>query len=206
MPEKKWDVKRGYGVYKSIYTQQLQRWIKEVRIKKGEVFVWSSGMSGWRRPEELEEFSRFFERKKIRKKKIGKKIKIAAPKKKKEKSIKVVIIDDEKDMCWLLENGLKKKKFDVSSAVTGKNGLEIIKKYKPDIVLLDIRLKDTNGLNLIKRIKIMHSNIKIIIISAFGGLDIKKKALRLGADDFVDKPFKTQEVIKRINKIILFTP
>lgn len=61
---KKWNIKRGYSVYKSVYTEQIKAWIREGKIKRGEVFIWASGMSGWRRPEEVDQFKRLFKKKK----------------------------------------------------------------------------------------------------------------------------------------------
>ena len=58
----RWDIKKGYGVYLSIPTTLIKKWIKEGKIKKEEVFIWRSGMSGWRRPEELDEFKGLFKR------------------------------------------------------------------------------------------------------------------------------------------------
>lgn len=201
MAEKKyinWDIKRGYGVYRSVYTPLLQRWIKEGRIKEGEVFVWRSGLSGWRRPEDMDEFRELFE-KKERKKRIDK---IGVPKvpPRKRKYPKVVIIDDEKEICWLLEKTLKERRYKVSSAYTGRSGINLVKQVKPDVTLLDLRLKDMDGLNVIRRIKKPRSRMKVIIISAYGNVEKKEKAKRLGADKFIDKPFKTTDVVKAIKQ------
>lgn len=195
----KWDVKRGYGVYQSVYTETLQRWIREGKIAEGEVFVWTSGMSGWRRPEELVEFRHIFEKKK-KKKKIEK-MPVVSISEKKRKYPHVVIIDDEKDMCWLLENDLKRRHFKVASANTGREGLELIKSEEPGIVLLDLRLKDVDGLNVLHKIKEIWPRIKVIIISAFGGPLVKDRATSLGADGFIDKPFKVEDVVKAIKAV-----
>lgn len=198
----KWDIKRGYGVYKSVYTEVLQRWIKEGRIKEGEVMVWRSGLSGWRRPEDLDEFRRLF----LLQKKKKKKKKIAPPvvpvREKKKRYPKVLVIDDEQDMCWLLENELKKRHFSVQSAYTGRDGLGLVRREKPDVVLLDLRLKDVNGLDVLGKIKQLWPKIKIIIISAFGGPDVKEKAVSLGASGFIDKPFKPKDVVKEIKRVV----
>lgn len=200
MSRKKWDIKRGYGVYKSIYTRVLQKWIKEGRIKGGEVFVWTSGMSGWRRPEELDEFRRLFLRRKKKREELA--VPTVSVKEKKREKPRVIIIDDEKDMCWLLENGLKKKCFNVLSAYTGRGGIDLIKREEPDVVLLDLKLMDVNGLKVLWKIKQLWPKIKVIIISAFGSVDAKRKATSLGAEDFVDKPFKMQEIVRKIRAVV----
>lgn len=193
----KWDVKRGYGVYGSVYTRTLVKWIREGKINEGEVFVWTSGMSGWRRPEELDEFKRIFEKKK-KKKKETMVIEVSD----KRKYSDIIIIDDEKDMCWLLEKDLGRRHFKVSSANTGRDGLELVRKEEPDIVLLDLKLKDVDGLNVLRKIKEIWPKIKVIVISAFGGVVVKEKASGLGADGFIDKPFKTEDVTKAIKALV----
>lgn len=197
----KWDVKHGYGVYQSVYTETLQKWIKEDRLKEGEVSVWTSGMSGWRRPEEMPEFERFFKRKVKKRKKVEIPEIVAREKPKKKGLQKVVIIDDEKDMCWLLEKDLKKRHYNAKSANSGRGGLELIRDEEPDVVLLDLRLKDVDGLNVLRKIKELWPKIKVIITTAFGGPIVKEKAIALGADGFVDKPFSAEDIIKEIKAL-----
>lgn len=200
---KKWDIKRGYGVYQSVYTEVLQRWIKEERIKEGEVLVWASGMSGWRKPEELDEFWRIFERlkKKEKKKEKKKKAPVVSARKKRKRKPKVIIIDDEKEICWLLENILKKRRFKVLSTNTGRDGLKLVRREQPDVVLLDLRLEDVDGLDVLRKIKKLRPKKKVIIVTAYGDTAAKKKAARLGSDVFVDKPFKSKEIVKAIKTV-----
>lgn len=121
--------------------------------------------------------------------------------KKRKKNLKVVIIDDEKDMCWLLENVLKEKHFSVFSANTGKKGICLVRREEPDVVLLDMRLRDMEGLEVLHKIKKLWPKIKVIIISAFSGYKIMKKAVSLGADDFLNKPFTSKDIIKAIKAV-----
>lgn len=199
----RWDIKRGYSVYQSVDTNVLQRWITEERIKKGEALVWTSGMSGWRRPEELDEFRWAFKKKREKKQKSIEKEIIVPVTKKRKKSRDVIIIDDEKEICWLLGNVLKKRRFSVSSANSGRGGLELIKnkEIKRGIVLLDLKLGDVDGLSVLRKIKELWPGIKVIVISAFGGPLVKEKAVSLGADGFVDKPFKPEDIFKAIKKL-----
>lgn len=199
MPSRIWDIKRGYSVYRSVSTEVLQRWIKEGRIEEGGVFVWTSGMSGWRRPEDLDELWPFFKKEK-------KKVIITRPRRKKRKPErhlreKVVIIDDEKNICTLLEKYLKRRHFIVNSSDTGRKGFNMVKTQKPDVVLLDLRLQDTDGFNILRRMRKLRPKRKVVIISAFGDAETKEKAYRLGADRFIDKPFSRRAILKVIREV-----
>lgn len=194
---RKWDIKRGYSVYKSVYTPTIRKWIKDGRINEREVFVWSSGMSGWRRPEELNEFKHFFKKRKAKKKKIGgHKIKFE----KKERP-KILIIDDEVEIGYLLEKFLKKRRFEVFSASSGKSGINMVAEKEPDVVLLDLKLGDMDGINVLRKIRQFSDKIKVIIASAFADTSVKETALRIGADGFIDKPFKPEDIVKAIKRL-----
>lgn len=189
-----WNIKRGHGVYKSVSTAVLTKWVKEGRINKGEVLVWTDGMSGWRCPEELDEFKAFF------KKKREKKIIYSSSPSSSRKKEKILIIDDEKDIGWLLERYLRKRGFYPFSALSGRQGLELVKQEKFDVVLLDLRLTDMHGLNALRHIKKIRPRLKVIIVSAFADALVKEKAISLGAACIVDKPFKREEIIKAIKR------
>lgn len=199
MSQKIWDIKRGYSVYRSVSTEVLQRWIEQKKVNEGEIFVWTSGMSGSRRPEELDEFKPFFKKREKKKKKVV----IIKPRRRRGKPKrhpKVVIIDDEKSICTLLEKYLKRRRFIVNTATTGRGGFNIVKTQKPDIVLLDLRLKDTDGLKILRKIRKLRPKKKVVIISAFGDPETKEKAFRLGASRFLDKPFKRRDLFKAIKE------
>ena len=107
MAEIKWDIKRGADVYRQVFDSRLKSWIYTGKIKPGEIVVYRSGFSGWRKPEELNEIIPYFRRyekaqlRKLKKKETGKKYqKTKLPEKTQIKNI--LIIDDEKDLCQLL--------------------------------------------------------------------------------------------------------
>ena len=191
-----WDIRRGHGVYKSVNTAVLKKWIKDGRINIGEVLVWTNGMSGWRRPEQMDAFKPLFKKKK--KKKIFSSPSRPSFSQKKEK---ILIIDDEKDICGLLERYLRRRGFYPFSSQTGRQGLEMVKQEKFDVVLLDLRLPDMNGLNVLRHIKKIRPRLKVIMISAFADAPVREKAVSLGAACIVDKPFKQEEIFKIIKKV-----
>ncbi|MFH1767718.1 MAG: HD domain-containing phosphohydrolase [Candidatus Omnitrophota bacterium] len=112
---------------------------------------------------------------------------------------KILIIDDEESLCLILKKNLVKADFfDVSYALSGKEGIEAAKSFKPDLVFLDIRLYDVDGINLIGEILKIDSDIKIIILSGQGTHDYVQKAFQAGAVDFVSKPCDVDRLLKLI--------
>ena len=196
--EIKWDIKKGAGIYRTIYTSRLCNWIINGIIKEGEVLVWRSGFSGWRKPEELEELKPFFE--KYKKKQPGelkKEREILIPLKKIKK---ILIIDDEKDMCWLLSEVLTKRRYRVTTASTGKEGIAQVKKEIPDLVFLDLKLPDIGGIKVLPRIKKINPKIVVCIITAYGTQELQKEARNKGASHFLDKPFSIKEILRVIRE------
>lgn len=199
MGEIKYDIRRGADIYRAIYGPRLQRWISTGRIKQGEVFVWRSGLSGWRKPEELEEFTSYFkewESRQLRRAKRALVKKQIEPLKKRIKNI--LIIDDEKDMCSLLQDALSSRKYNVAVANTKRDALSCIRRQNPDMVFLDLRLPDGDGMNVLSRIKKKAPQTIVNIISAYGSEERREEAKQKGAYTFIDKPFTEDEIFRSI--------
>jgi two-component system, OmpR family, response regulator VicR len=116
--------------------------------------------------------------------------------------MKILICEDEEIMLTALEFRLRKQGFEVLLAENGKIALEKIKQEKPDLMVADIMMPFVTGLELIEFIrKDMRSALPIIMISALEHEDIVLEAFRLGATDFITKPFKPNELVLRIKRI-----
>ncbi len=116
--------------------------------------------------------------------------------------MKILICEDEEIMLTALEFRLRKQGFEVLLAENGKIALEKIKAEKPDLIVADIMMPFITGLELIEFIrKDMRSALPIIVISALEHEDIVLEAFRLGATDFITKPFKPNELVLRIKRI-----
>lgn len=111
--------------------------------------------------------------------------------------IHTLLIDDDRHTSALISSTLKANGYQVITALTGKEGLSLTASLCPDIVLLDLKLPDINGYEIIKRIR-SWSNIPIIVISAHNEEQEKVAAFDLGADDYITKPFGTAELVARI--------
>jgi len=116
--------------------------------------------------------------------------------------MKILICEDEEIMLTALEFRLRKAGFEVLLAENGKIALEKIKTEKPDLVVADIMMPFITGLELIGFIrKDMRSALPVIVISALEHEDTVLEAFRLGASDFITKPFKPNELVLRIKRI-----
>lgn len=105
---------------------------------------------------------------------------------------KVLIIDDELDMCLMLKAYLQKRNFLTNYACTLNEGLMALKNLKPDAIILDNNLPDGQGLSKISSIKKEFPETQLILISAM--CSIHETAIKLGADFFIEKPFKLQQI------------
>ena len=105
---------------------------------------------------------------------------------------KLLVIDDDKDTCEFLKDFFESRKCAVLTAHSGEDGLRTMKEKKPDIILLDIKMKGMNGLEVLKEVKNFDKNIKVIIITVASDEETRQKAEQYGADDFIKKPLNTE--------------
>lgn len=202
MAEIKWDIKRGADIYRQVTDNRLKSWISSGKIKLDEAVVWRGGFSGWRRPEELGElipYFRHYEIGKLRKIEERKLVRKALPGKTRIKNI--LIIDDEKDLCQLLGDILSSHGYNVECANTNREAISSLNSRLPDLVFLDLKLPDGDGLRLLSSIKKINSSTTVNIISAYGTEEVRDEARRLGAYVFIDKPFSEEAILSIIGEL-----
>jgi len=112
-------------------------------------------------------------------------------------ALKVLVIDDEPPIRKLLRMGLSTQGYEILEAPNGRTALELIAQ-KPDLVILDLGLPDMQGLDLLASIRARLESVPIVVLSSRGDEAGKVKALDLGADDYVTKPFGTEELLARM--------
>jgi two-component system KDP operon response regulator KdpE len=110
---------------------------------------------------------------------------------------RILVIDDEPAIRRAVERNLAGHGFDVRGAESGEEGLELETRYHPDLVLLDMVLPDISGTDVIARLR-ERTSIPIIVLSVRGAEAEKVRALELGADDYLTKPFGVDELLARI--------
>ena len=120
--------------------------------------------------------------------------------------IKILVLDDETGTCEQLRDFFSYRGYKVFGATEGEEAVSIIKKEKPQILLLDIRMPGINGLEVLKQAKEINDKAKVVIITALAEEDKKSEALKLGADEYIAKPFSYEKIegliIKMVNEVI----
>jgi two-component system KDP operon response regulator KdpE len=111
--------------------------------------------------------------------------------------LRVLVVDDEPPIRKLLRMGLTAQGYQVMEAPNGKTALELIAQ-SPDLVILDLGLPDVQGLELLRTIRARNEQVPIVVLSSRGDEAAKVAALDLGADDYVTKPFGTEELLARM--------
>jgi DNA-binding NtrC family response regulator len=113
----------------------------------------------------------------------------------------ILIVDDDRDMLALLDDLLSGEGYKVVKAKSGAEATAAIAKARPDLVMIDILLSDEDGLTLLAQIKREHPELEVIVMTAFGGSSSAIKAMRVGAYDYVTKPFETDDLLATLSRV-----
>ncbi len=117
---------------------------------------------------------------------------------------KILIIDDEQYILDSLKDALEDEGYTVLTSLSGYEGIKIIETENPDVVLLDIWLKDIDGVEILKRVKSAYENLPIIMISGHGTIETAVQCTKLKAFDFIEKPLNLEKVLITIKNAIEF--
>jgi len=115
---------------------------------------------------------------------------------------KILVVDDEHLIRWSLEQNLKKQGYEVSTAGSGEDALRLLQEESPDLMLLDIQLPGMNGMEVLEKAKELEEDVIVIMVTALGVLETAVKAMRLGAYDYINKPFNLDELAIVIKKAL----
>ena len=115
---------------------------------------------------------------------------------------KIMVVDDEHLIRWSLEQNLKKQGYEVCTAGTGEDALQLAREEQPELVLLDYHLPGINGLEVLQRLKEIDEDVLVIMVTAQGGLETAVNTMRHGAYDYINKPFNLDEMAIVIRKAL----
>jgi len=111
---------------------------------------------------------------------------------------KVLVVDDDLDMCQIISDILKEEGYSVNSSYNGEDALMKIKRNHYDLIVLDYKLNEISGLMVLEKALQMRPSLQAMMISAFGDKSIKTRAGELGVGDFLDKPFDIKRLIQAV--------
>ncbi len=124
----------------------------------------------------------------------------------KEQEARILIVDDEKDLCDILFRMLKKNGFRPIVAHDGAKALEMIQLGMPEIVLLDVMMPGMDGMEVLRRSKKLNPRLPVMMFTAYGGIDGAVQAIKEGADDYLSKPVDHGELVDKLRRALANRP
>jgi len=113
---------------------------------------------------------------------------------------RVLVVDDEENLRVVLRTLLRRHGYEVETAPSGDEALTLVDSFGPDVVLTDVRMPKMGGLDLLATLKAKGNEATVIVMSAYGNMDLAIEAMKAGAYDYVQKPFKPDEVVLALRK------
>jgi two-component system response regulator (stage 0 sporulation protein F) len=115
---------------------------------------------------------------------------------------KILIVDDQFGIRILLNEVLYKEGYETFQAANGIQALEVLNNHSPDLVLLDMKIPGMDGIEILKRMKVVDPDIRVIIMTAYGELDMIQEAKDLGAMTHFAKPFDIDDIRKAVREYL----
>jgi DNA-binding response OmpR family regulator len=116
--------------------------------------------------------------------------------------LRVLVADDDPRIRQVISINLKKRNWAVYEVENGGQVVEYLKREIPDLIVLDLGMPVMNGYDVCAWIRQRGMKVPILVLTAYAGMDLKIRALDAGADDYVTKPFKTDEFLARLNALV----
>lgn len=115
---------------------------------------------------------------------------------------RILLIEDNRDLAFGLRNNLEIEGYEVETAETGRAGLEAFRRANPDLLILDLMLPELDGFRVLRSLRKEGHSIPVLILTAKGEEADKVRGLRMGADDYVTKPFGLLELLARVEALL----
>lgn len=117
-------------------------------------------------------------------------------------TIRILLVEDEESLQDVIQLNLELEGYEVAVAGDGRQALELFKKERYNLVLLDVMLPEVNGFDVCETIRLTNTEIPILMLTAKSSSSDKIKGLKIGADDYLTKPFNLEELLLRVEKLI----
>ncbi|KJS02107.1 MAG: Fis family transcriptional regulator [Peptococcaceae bacterium BRH_c4a] len=107
---------------------------------------------------------------------------------------KILVIDDEEHMCWALERAMKQEGYQVLTTTRGRTGLDLIREEAPSLIILDLKMPEMDGMEVLKKAKELNPKLPVVMLTAHGTIETAIEAMKIGATDYLAKPFDLDEL------------
>jgi two-component system, OmpR family, response regulator len=115
---------------------------------------------------------------------------------------RVLVVDDEENVAHLVSSALRFDGFDTTTAGNGNSALAAVAEYEPDLLVLDVMMPDLDGFGLLTKLRNAGCNVPVIFLTARDTAADRVRGLRIGADDYVVKPFSVEELLARVHAVL----
>jgi len=117
--------------------------------------------------------------------------------------IRLLLVDDEEGYVNVLSNRLAKRGFDVSKACSGSEGIQVLRKQDFDVAVLDLKMEDMDGIEVLRIFKKMDPELMVIMLTGHGSETAAKQGIEFGAFDYLSKPCELQDLLTKIQEAYL---
>ena len=112
--------------------------------------------------------------------------------------MRLLLADDEKDFVNILAKRLKRRNIDVAKAFSGAEAIRALRGQEFDVAILDLKMEDMDGIEVLKMLKIMDPHLAVIMLTGHGSVEAAVQGSKLGAFDYLSKPYEFEELLKKI--------
>lgn len=123
-----------------------------------------------------------------------------------ERKQTILIVEDDQNVLDVLAEGLSREGYMTRSAKSGSEAVHLSTKMRPDLVVLDLNLPDCNGIQVLDKLKERDETLQVIIITGFGSQNAARRAMEIGAFDFLTKPFEFHELSAVVREALVSLP
>ena len=120
----------------------------------------------------------------------------------KEGPIKLLFVDDEKAYVDVLSNRFAKRNIDVTKAYSGSEGIQALRNHDFDVAILDLKMEDMDGIEVLKIFKKMYPQMEVIMLTGHGSEKAAREGIQFGAFDYLTKPCELEELLQKIHEVV----
>ncbi len=119
-----------------------------------------------------------------------------------DKQIKILVVDDEPEICYLIEKILKREGYQVDVSFSGMEALQMIRRFNYHLLLTDLEMPEVDGIELTRKAKKQHPEIRVIMVTGNATVDIAIRSLRHKIDGYIRKPFNISKLRKVVRQTL----